>query len=259
MALNDSIACWGGTPDTLPGSLPITQLAWKAVTVGGFHACGILKNDTVRCWGRDALQVGPPPSLKFASISAGGYHTCGLVLETSTIRCYASVSYQLTIQGYDSVGQYTQVVSGGGHVCAIHVNGSVPCWGVAFYAQTVLTALPSVPKQLIGGAYHTMALFKDGSLMVWGGLGMEVGQSSIPAGKAWSMADVFNLHACGITTAGKLLCWGQDTNGSVDGVPPHVDSWYALAVGGYFTCGITMEERVIACWGNNDQGQLKIP
>ncbi|KAF6255747.1 hypothetical protein COO60DRAFT_1462014 [Scenedesmus sp. NREL 46B-D3] len=51
MALNDSIACWGGTPDTLPGSLPITQLAWKAVTVGGFHACGILKNDTVSSTG----------------------------------------------------------------------------------------------------------------------------------------------------------------------------------------------------------------
>jgi hypothetical protein len=49
IAVNDSVACWGGTPDTLPGSLALGQLAWKAVSVGGLHACGILLNDTVRC------------------------------------------------------------------------------------------------------------------------------------------------------------------------------------------------------------------
>jgi hypothetical protein len=49
IALNSSIACWGGALDSQPNGFPIGQLAWKSVTVGGFHACGILMNDTVRC------------------------------------------------------------------------------------------------------------------------------------------------------------------------------------------------------------------
>jgi hypothetical protein len=157
------------------------------------------------------------------------------------------------------VGQYSQVVSGGGHVCAVHVNGSSICWGVALYGQTVLTDLAVAPKQLICGAYHSMALMNDGSLKVWGGIGMEVGQGNIPAGKTWVMADVFNLHACGLTTSGEVLCWGQDTNGSVDGVPQFIKSWFAVVAGGYFSCGITLEERVAVCWGNDDQQQLAIP
>lgn len=213
-----------------------------------------------RCWGRDAQKNGPSdPNLKFSSISAGGYHTCGLLQENSTIRCYANPSYSFSIAGYDTVGQYSQVVSGGGHLCAIHVNGSVVCWGVALYGQVTVPAMPSVPKQLVCGAYHSGAIFADGSFMIWGGLGVEVGQSDVPAGKLWRAVDLFNLHACGITTDNSMVCWSQDTNGSVEGVPQFVMSWYAVAIGGFFSCGITMGERVVTCWGNNDLNQLNVP
>jgi hypothetical protein len=104
-----------------------------------------------------------------------------------------------------------------------------------------------------------MAILTNGSVAVWGGRGFEVGQSNVPDGKIWKTATVFNLHACGITAAGEMLCWGQDTNGSVDGVPQFVTGWVAVAVGGYFSCGITLEERVAVCWGNSDQGQLAVP
>uniref|UniRef100_A0A383WL17 non-specific serine/threonine protein kinase n=1 Tax=Tetradesmus obliquus TaxID=3088 RepID=A0A383WL17_TETOB len=105
---NSSIACWGSMPDI---AVPISQLAWKSVTVGGFHACGILANDTVRCWSKDSDKASPTdPNLKFSSISAGGYQTCGLLLENSTIRCYSNPSYIFSYAGYDTVGQYTQLV-----------------------------------------------------------------------------------------------------------------------------------------------------
>jgi hypothetical protein len=209
-----------------------------------------------RCWGRDAPLVSPDPQLKFSYISAGGYHTCGILLENSTLRCYASPSYTLSYAGLDTQGKYALLASGGGHTCAEHVNGTVLCFGVNIYKQLDVPAMPTSPEQLFSGAYHSMAIFGDGSLTVWGGFGVEVGQGKPPPGLLWKTIDVLFLHACGITTDGKLLCWGQDTNGSVNQVPQRITAWFSTSVGGYFSCGVTAAERIIMCWGNNDQGQL---
>lgn len=240
---------------TLPDSIvyyrsdlsPIAAAATGAAAVG-------------RCWGKDSDKSSPTdPNLKFSSISAGGYQTCGLLLENSTIRCYSNPSYIFSYAGYDTVGQYTQVVSGGGNLCALHVNGSVICWGVSVYGMLNVPALSLPATQLFAGAYHSSALLSDGSLVVWGGIGFEVGQSNVPAGKKWRTVAMFNLHACGITTENSMLCWGQDTDGSVDGVPQYITSWSAVAVGGFFSCGLSAAEIIATCWGKNDLSQLNVP
>src|SRR5207253_9565198 len=72
-----------------------------AVSAGGYHACAILPDNTVKCWGRnDDGQLGTGDwtraktpvavnglSLPPTAISAGGYHTCAL-LPNGTVQCW---------------------------------------------------------------------------------------------------------------------------------------------------------------------------
>jgi hypothetical protein len=78
VAHDDTISCWGGTPDTRPGDLPIGQLRWKAVSVGGFHTCGILMNDTVR----------------FETSACIMQQQCHYVVRTASLKCMLSVLYE---------------------------------------------------------------------------------------------------------------------------------------------------------------------
>jgi alpha-tubulin suppressor-like RCC1 family protein len=181
------------------------------------------------------------------------------MLEKSTLRCYASPAFEVSFAGYDRVGKYKSLTSGGGHLCALHTNGTVLCFGYNLYRQIEVPAMSASPVELIGGAYHSMAIFGDGSLQVWGGFGLEMGQGRPPAGNLWKHVDVMFLHACGVTTSGRLLCWGQDTYGSVNQVPQRIPAWHMASIGGQFSCGVTAAERIIVCWGNNDLGQLNSP
>ena len=81
-------------------------------------------------------------------------------------------------------------------------------------------------------------------------------------GVAWN-----GHHACAITVAKTLRCWGQNDHAQlgVVGAPINVptvvgqlgDGWAAVAAGPSHTCGIHGDiDRKMYCWGSNQYGQL---
>jgi alpha-tubulin suppressor-like RCC1 family protein len=75
-------------------------------------------------------------------------------------------------------------------------------------------------------------------------------------------------HACGLTAAGGLRCWGSNQSGqlgdgtSVDSSVPVTVSGLgsgvaAVAAGYYFTCAVTTGGAA-KCWGSNNTGQLGV-
>jgi alpha-tubulin suppressor-like RCC1 family protein len=72
-------------------------------------------------------------------------------------------------------------------------------------------------------------------------------------------------HTCGLSTAGTILCWGQNAHGQLgDGskaqspVPVAVAASVAfgqLTVGGLHSCGLSRAGDAF-CWGRNNYGQL---
>lgn len=77
---------------------------------------------------------------------------------------------------------------------------------------------------------------------------------------------VSGFHACARTTHGKAFCWGEGGSGQLGagGVEDHTTAsavrgglrFAQLTAGAFHTCGITDDERLGACWGKNDNGQL---
>src|SRR5262245_54074463 len=80
--------------------------------------------------------------------------------------------------------------------------------------------------------------------------------------------DAGNEHTCAITSAGTLLCWGDNYSGQLgDGTRTNRDTPQevvglsdvtAVSAGLAHTCAISGNGH-LQCWGSNSQGQLGNP
>lgn len=62
-------------------------------------------------------------------------------------------------------------------------------------------------------------------------------------------------HACSISGAGDLICWGWDGEGQVSGAPTS-GPFSQVAAGGFHSCAISDPVGDIQCWGWDDAGQV---
>jgi alpha-tubulin suppressor-like RCC1 family protein len=168
------VYCWGAqsegqlgndTPLSSPSALPVRVSALGtdaeaaltnvvAIDAGGAHSCAVLKDGTVRCWGRNdsgELGTGDTLPLRFASnpvpgvttaraLAAGLAHSCAL-LHDATVRCWgANQAGQLGNGTFDNsllpVPASTQNIIAaidagprGATTCARLIDGRAQCWG----------------------------------------------------------------------------------------------------------------------------------
>ncbi|MBY0515847.1 MAG: hypothetical protein K2P81_02985 [Bacteriovoracaceae bacterium] len=148
--------------------------------------------------------------------------------------------------------------AGNGFSCGL-LDGNVKCWGQG---------------NLLG----------RGSTVNYGGVGQPVsGLANIDLGTGWvtQKIDVGAQHACALSTAGQVKCWGYNAYGQLGldkpgiGVDQYIgdaagemgNSLNAVALGeaaidistGYYhSCAVTSSGRV-KCWGYNAWGQVGQP
>ena len=232
-----------------------------AVVTGENHACALLSNNTVKCWGdNDYGQLGnnsftdswSPVTVSGIStaiaISAGMLHTC-VLLTGGTVSCWGqNASYQIgnstasawpvaktpvTVTGLSSV---SAIAAGGFHNCALTTGGAVKCWGDDSFGAL--------------GNGSTVNSFAPVAVT-----GLSSGVSSIAAGEQ---------HSCAVSS-GYVKCWGDNTYGQLgDGTktqrttPVSVQSLTGVAdvAAGYpFTCA-RLTNKTVKCWGRNVEGEI---
>jgi hypothetical protein len=217
------------------------------VSVGDEHACVLLEDASVRCWGRgthgrlgygdeeslgddEPLQAIPPVELggPAVAIDAGTLASCA-VLADGTARCWGACASPLAPTGIDTT-----------------------CLGQLGDPQTT----PKIGDDDVPTDYPAIEL---GGLVI---------------------ADVSmgSYHACllghlrpPMSHVTSMTCWGDDIEGSdgstkTNGDPPEVQlnwsigpfaaAWRRVRVGSTHACASAAdsETRAIACWGRGDAG-----
>jgi alpha-tubulin suppressor-like RCC1 family protein len=266
------VLCWGnnsadgqlGNGSTADSHVPVAVAGLSsgvtAISAGQVHTCALTAGG-VQCW---------------------GYDGDGQLGNGSTADSHVPVA----VAGLSS--GVTSVAAGGLHTCAV-TKGGVQCWGYDGDGQlgNGSTANSHVPVAVAGlssgvasvatGFDYTCALTTAGAVLCWGnnefgqlGDGSAVG-SEVPIAVSGLSSGVAAVatgdgHACALTTAGGVLCWGYGMDGELGNgsaaqslVPVAVSGLSsgvaAIAVGGTHACALTTAGAV-RCWGENMNGQL---
>lgn len=215
--------CRTRIPTLVGGGLKFSQLS-----AGFMHACGIVDDGTAYCWGDNRQgEIGNE------TIST----RCGSLPNRSTC-----IAFEPTM--VHSAMKFTRISAGSMYSCAIALGGSAFCWGAVsrdrgvgashlgnssysgYYGANQGSRLP-VPVEgglrfsdISAGLASTCGLTVDGKAFCWGSnnfgqLGiatMSMNFTTTP--RAVRMPAALNApargddHWCGLTTSGRIWCWG---------------------------------------------------
>lgn len=169
------------------------------------------------------------------------------------------------------------------HACVLNAVGEALCWGgnqsgeVGTGGTSASVRRPNAVVNtgpantaLSAGQNGTCVVTAAGGVRCWGIRGSEL-NGAAPADVAGLESGVVSvsvgsMHQCAVTEAGAVLCWGDNTDHQLgDGTttarsePVPVKGLTApataVAAGINHTCALT-SAGAVACWGDNDMGQL---
>jgi Regulator of Chromosome Condensation (RCC1) repeat protein len=213
----------GAEPPTAPQSAAPTPtpaiaaaaLAFRQVSAGLRHTCGVTTDDRAYCWGSNVDEVGGGEGgqlgdgtttnrlrpvlvaggLRFRQVSAGVSHTCGITTDDRAY-CWGSNGAGQLGDGTTGTRRLTPVAVAGGrfswvsagyhHTCAVNPSDVAFCWGTGPQGGAVL------------------------------GTGGRVTNSATPVrvagGLRWRRVHAGFSHTCGATTDDRGYCWGEGIN-----------------------------------------------
>ena len=131
---------------------------------------------------------------------------------------------------------YELFTSEGHHLCGLHPDGSVTCWGRNEFGQTDIPG--GTFQDVVTGLDHTCGLRSDGSIDCWGR--NDLGQVNAPRGTFRSVALWTNL-SCALHTDRRIMCWGFDGTLAVDQSMSTAAERYSCGQRG-------LETPEIVCW-----------
>jgi alpha-tubulin suppressor-like RCC1 family protein len=257
--------CWGDNSDGAlgdgsHGSFSDKPVEVQGVTnaihvaVGSRHACAVLSNGNVDCWGIE-------------SIDAIGYPR------------YTPVEVL-------GITDAIEVSAGDGDSCALLSSGRVECWeenhdGQLGDGSTEASEIPvevrgvTTATQIAEGRHYSCALLSSGHISCWGNnesgqLGNGTTGGSDIAVEVLGVTNATQLAAggsdsCALMSNSHIDCWGDNFygqlgDGAIDSSDTPVEVHDAtnaaqVAAGGNHSCALLSGGR-IDCWGNNEGGEL---
>ena len=289
----------GDAPDDLGDALAAIDLGSgrtaRSISIGGSHACALLDDDTVTCWG----------------FSANGQLGQGI---TTTVGDEpGELGENLSVIDLGTGRTATAISAGASHTCAVLDNGAAKCWGQGFFGQLgygdtinrgdnadeMGDELPAIDlgagrtaQAIAAGDLHTCALLDNGTVRCWGtnsngelGLGDTRSRANeegdgvtaidLGTGRTATAIAVGATHTCAVLDNGAAKCWGDnsygqlgqgdtdargDNAGELGDALPAIDlgagrTATAISAGATHTCAL-LDNGTVKCWGNNQVGEL---
>ena len=237
----------GDHPNEMGDQLPAVSLGQPAIdlSAGRRHACAVLQDGTLKCWGNNqygTLGLGSTqnkvipqtvdlgPGMKALDVEAGYLNTC-VIMTTGQVKCWGYGQYGLFGPSYDSIGDNngetgeslpfvdlgtsrhaTSLLLAETNACASMSDLTTLCWGDDYYGYHGNNGERSVgnAQDLDGDGFSD----EMGDAMVEVHLrNKSITNTQIlePASSYDPIVDVHGyMHTgCGITASGDIYCWGR--------------------------------------------------
>ena len=253
-------------------------LRFASISAGRNVTCGVTLDQAAYCWGSGAT---------------------GQLAQLAPERCGADQEMCARQPLRIPTLRVTAIAAGVRHVCAIDTTGTAYCWGFNYLGEVGSTEYgtiqfgprrvesPAVFIAIGAGDAYTCARTAPGRVYCWGAAGRgEIGRQGAPCSSVYIFVNfcsptpapvnsaatftalaVGTSHACGITTSGALLCWGDNgqgqlgTRGFINAEAPVSAqgpmTFSAISAAGAATCGTPVTGSSV-CWGLNQWGKLGI-
>jgi alpha-tubulin suppressor-like RCC1 family protein len=149
------------------------------------------------------------------------------------------------------------ISAGAFHTMVLRTNGSVIAWGSNDYGQTnVPVTAQSGVIAIAAGGEHSAALKTDGSVVVWGR--SDYGETNVPVAAQSGVAAIAagSVHTLGLKTNGSVVAWGGNYFGQTT-VPLAAQSG-VIAIAAEEDHSVALkQDGTVVVWGGN--GQTNVP
>ncbi len=293
---DDSVACTADFSwrDALRAGIPNEQ-GFVGLEAGGPSACALRADGTAACFG--ALLDLPTPTDAFVQLKVGNEHACGLKADGS-ILCWGRDPYWsalpmwLTSETYGSIDVANDLLTHRELACATVTSGlnagRVQCFGPegtywvdpGYYAVDVSLGAASnvcirddagrLRCRASNGSWKTGAPYGEVVSDFWTGIedvcAVPQGGSlvcdglmsyHVPSDTSFVQLALGSYTACGVYADHSLACFGPNDGGIRDTLAGH--TFFRVAVGSGFACGLTEDSGAVECWGAGDHGQTLVP
>ena len=203
---------------------------FKTVSVSQDYACGILSNDTVRCWGQVGEEL-PPDDIRFKEIVTDNFAICGITYDDE-VSCWGYNGW------HEFSGAFQHIVVSEGYICGIDMEGNLYCDGSGWHGEASPPETGYIQVSA-GASEEQCGLKRDGTIHC-----LERLQMSAPQEDGFTQVVVGTDYACAIGADKNVTCWGDDAT-----LPPEGQFLQIDLNTSNVACGITGGHR-IRCWGN---------
>lgn len=234
----------GPLPNQMGDALPAVNLGTgrtaKMVVAGTGHSCAILDNNTLKCWGQNAVGQLGLGDAKDRGGAAGDMGDALPVVDLGTGRTAKAIA------------------AGEAHTCAILDDDSLKCWGLGNNGRLGRSDGDTSQRGNEAGEMGDALLAID--------LGTGRHAVAVGAGKE---------HTCAVLDNGTLKCWGKGTSGQLGQgngaeignqnnemgdklTPADLGAGRTvkrLATGWEHNC-VLLDDNLLRCFGANAEGQL---
>ncbi|HWW02233.1 MAG TPA: hypothetical protein VNZ64_21205 [Candidatus Acidoferrum sp.] len=162
----------------------------------------------------------------------------------------------LVARGDDSLGQINvpsvatntiAIAAGAWHSLVLRADGTLLAWGNNYDGQCNVSNLRNI-MVIAAGGYHSLAIQLDGTVVGWGA--NSSGQATPPAGLSNVTALAAGTwHSLALRADGTVVAWGDNSLGQ-SSVPPDLTNAVAIASNGNHSLALRADGTVVA-WGDN--------
>ena len=232
--------CWG---HNVNGSLSVPAgLKFRQISAGLNFNCGLRDDGAIACWGDNDEGQTSPPDGNFDEIAAGRKHVCAL--DDGALTCWGREFPEGASVTIQEIPMLSAIQAGEGFTCGLTSDSDMACWD---NGRSELAITPGPFTELATGLQYACAIRVDGSLFcnrnTWDFQTSSTKFVQISGG--WH-------HACGITEASDIECWGSGVRGAPgERLSAPEGKFTAITIGWRNSCALNPDGRAV-CWQQPD-------